>query len=195
MKESSILPYAPAVLALLKGVVSEEDSRDLWTNLIEYEEKLKQYFASIGIELLVYNSDGFAFLRQKGSEDDTKKLPQLIEKRSLSYSLTLLLVLLREKLLEMDNNLEANSRLILSKAQIKEMLFPFLKEGTNEAKFMDKIDSDINKLLEYGFVRKLKDDPERLEVKRIVKAKIPAEELNEIKNRLGEYGRTTGLFD
>jgi hypothetical protein len=195
MKDASnLLPYAGSILSLLKGIVYEDDNKDTWNNLIQYNEKITNYFANIGIDLFVYESEGYAFLKQTVF-DEGVKVPQLIEKRALSFPVTLLLVLLREKIFEWDNSMEGSSRLILSKTQIKDLLMPFISFGTNEVKAIDKIDPHINKLIDYGFLRKLKDDPNKLEVKRIIKSKITAEELNELKNKLETHARTTGLFD
>jgi hypothetical protein len=189
----NILPYAPAVLQLLRGIVYFEDNRDTWNLLIQYKEKINLYFQSIGIDLFVFESEGFAYLKQQKREEELK-LPQLIEKRSLSYPVTLLLILLRERLYEQEASIEGSVKLVLSRIQIKDLLLPFLPTNTNEAKVLDKIDPHINKLIEYGFLRKLKDDSNKFEVKRILKAKISMEELTEIKSKLENYARTSELF-
>ena len=189
----NILPYAPAVLQLLRGIVYFEDNRDTWNLLIQYKEKINLYFQSIGIDLFVFESEGFAYLKQQKREEELK-LPQLIEKRSLSYPVTLLLILLRERLYEQEASIEGSVKLVLSRIQIKDLLLTFLPTNTNEAKVLDKIDPHINKLIEYGFLRKLKDDSNKFEVKRILKAKISMEELTEIKSKLENYARTSELF-
>jgi len=189
----NILPYAPAVLQLLRGIVYFEDNRDTWNLLIQYKEKINLYFQSIGIDLFVFESEGFAYLKQQKREEELK-LPQLIEKRSLSYPVTLLLILLRERLYEQEASIEGSVKLVLSRIQIKDLILPFLPTNTNEAKVLDKIDPHINKLIEYGFLRKLKDDSNKFEVKRILKAKISMEELTEIKSKLENYARTSELF-
>jgi hypothetical protein len=189
----NILPYAPAILQLLRGIVYFEDNRDTWNLLIQYKEKINLYFQSIGIDLFVFESEGFAYLKQQKREEELK-LPQLIEKRSLSYPVTLLLILLRERLYEQEASIEGSVKLVLSRIQIKDLILPFLPTNTNEAKVLDKIDPHINKLIEYGFLRKLKDDTNKFEVKRILKAKISMEELTEIKSKLESYARTSELF-
>lgn len=188
------LPYASAILQLLRGIVYTEDNREIWNLLIQYKEKLNSYFQSIGIDLYIFESEGFAYLKQQKREEEEQKLPLLIEKRSLSYPVTLLLVLLRERLFEQEASIEGSVKLVLSRIQIKDLLLPFLPANTNEAKVLDKIDPHINKLIDYGFLRKMKDDPNKFEVKRILKAKISMEELTEIKLKLESYARTSDLF-
>ncbi len=97
--------------------------------------------------------------------------------------------MLVEKLIEFDATEGDSTRLIVDKDEIKEMLRIFLPEKTNEAKIVDNIDENINKLVKYGFLRKLKDTESKYEVKRILKAKVPAETLQEVKSKLEEYAK------
>lgn len=194
MKENiEVLPYAAPILLLLRGIVYSEDNRETWNLLIQYREKISLYFKGIGIDVFIFETEGFAYIKQQKKEEDFS-LPHLIEKRSLSYPVTLLLVLLRERLFEQETSVEGTVKLVLSRVQIKDLLLPFLPANTNEARVLDKIDPHINKLIEYGFLRKMKDDPNKLEVKRILKAKLSMDELLEIKEKLEQHARTTELF-
>jgi len=182
-------PYAPVIIKLLQGVIYNDD-KESWDNLIKYHVPIKEYFKVIGIDVLIYETEGFAFLKQKKFDEEQEiNLPNLIEKRQLSYPVTLLCVLLVEKLIEFDATDGDSTRLIVDKDEIKEMLRIFLPERTNEAKIIDNIDENINKLVKYGFLRKLNDTESKYEVKRILKAKIPAETLQEVKNKLEEYAK------
>lgn len=192
-EQAEILPYAAPILYLLRGIVYSEESRDVWNLLIQYRERINAYFRGIGIDVFIFEAEGFAYLKHQKKEEDFN-LPHLIEKRSLSYPVTLLLVLLRERLFEQETAVEGTVKLVLSRVQIKDLLLPFLPSNTNEAKVLDKIDPHINKLIEYGFLRKMKDDPNKLEVKRILKAKLSMEELLEIKVKLEQHARSTELF-
>ncbi len=190
MIETNVMnPYAPVIIKLLQGVIYNDD-KELWDNLIKYHVPIKEYFKVIGIDVLIYETEGFAFLKQKRfDEGQETNLPNLIEKRQLSYPVTLLCVLLVEKLIEFDATEGDSTRLIIDKDEIKEMLRIFLPEKTNEAKLIDNIDENINKLVKYGFLRKLNDTESKYEVKRILKAKVPAETLQEEKNKLEEYAK------
>ena len=182
-------PYAPVIIKLLQGVIYNDD-KESWDNLIKYHVPIKEYFKVIGIDVLIYETEGFAFLKQKKFDEEQEiNLPNLIEKRQLSYPVTLLCVLLVEKLIEFDATDGDSTRLIVDKDEIKEMLRIFLPERTNEAKLIDNIDENINKLVKYGFLRKLNNTESKYEVKRILKAKIPAETLQEVKNKLEEYAK------
>ncbi|MCP5502350.1 MAG: DUF4194 domain-containing protein [Leptospiraceae bacterium] len=183
------LRYAAAVLKLLKGVVYEEE-KEIWNIIIEDREALKDYFHKIGLKVLIFESDGYAFLSQDEPEEGSL-FPLLVERRQLSYPVTLLLALLRNRFAEMEAN-STDARLVLNKKEIKEMLVSFLPEDRNEAKRFDKIDVHINKLIDYGFLRKLKNESDRYEVKNIIKAKINADILSEILQKLEEHARNLG---
>lgn len=182
-------PYAPVIIKLLQGVIYNDD-KESWDNLVKYHVTIKEYFKVIGIDVLIYETEGFAFLKQKQFDEGQEiNLPNLIEKRQLSYPVTLLCVLLVEKLIEFDATEGESTRLIVDKDEIKEMLRIFLPEKTNEAKLIDNMDENINKLVKYGFLRKLNDTESKYEVKRILKAKVPAETLQEVKSKLEEYAK------
>ncbi|MBI3352771.1 MAG: DUF4194 domain-containing protein [Nitrospirae bacterium] len=188
MMEQNIPIYAPALIRLLQGVIYHDD-KALWDSLINCQNEVKAYFSVIGVRVHINESEGFAFLEQKKFEEGPgMALPKLVDKRPLSYPVTLLCVLLVERLIEFDTMGGGDStRLILDGEEIKEMVRVFLPANFNEAKLIDRIDTDINKLVEYGFLRRLAHSENKYEVKRILKAKISAETLNEIKSRLQEY--------
>jgi hypothetical protein len=189
IETNAMNPYAPVIIKLLQGVIYNDD-KESWDNLIKYHVPIKEYFKVIAIDVLIYETEGFAFLKQKKFDDgEENNLPNLIDKRQLSYPVTLLCVLLVEKLIEFDATKGDSTRLIVDKDEIKEMLRLFLPEKTNEAKLIDNIDENINKLVKYGFLRKLNDTESKYEVKRILKAKVPAETLQEVKSKLEEYAK------
>lgn len=190
MTDNNIIPpYAPVIIKLLQGVVYNDD-RDAWDGLINFQLQVNEYFETIGVALEVHESEGFAFLRQKRYEEEPAvKIPDLVVKRQLNYPVSLLCVLLVERLIEFDVSGGDSTRLIMAREEIKEMLRLFLPEGSNEAKIIDSIDTHINKLVEYGFLRPLSSGEDKFEVKRILKAKVPADTLLEIKHKLEEYAK------
>lgn len=69
--------------------------------------------------------EGYAFLRSRpdleAEDEDAVAVPRLVPRRSLSFPVSLLLALLRRKLLEADAT-DAEPRLMIGRAQIVEML-------------------------------------------------------------------------
>lgn len=177
------LPYAAAVLKLLKGPVNYDIDPKEWDQLSTYQADIKKYFDKIGLNLIVDNDDGFAYLYQPSGDDDLG-LPRITRRIPLPFDITLLLVLLREKLTEQaidDRNL-AN---LLKKEELYELLNPFYPKTQNEALQFREYDRIISRVVELGFLRKIeKEKTEFFQIEKIIKVRIRAEELNSIKARL-----------
>ncbi|MCU7858486.1 MAG: DUF4194 domain-containing protein, partial [Candidatus Thiodiazotropha sp. (ex Lucinoma kastoroae)] len=77
--------------------------------------------------------------------------------------------------------------LILSRDEIVELLRVFLPAGSNEARLIKQIDSHINKIIDSGFIRRLRGTENQFEVRRILKAFVDAQWLTEFDQRLEEY--------
>ncbi len=178
---------SPLLIQLLKGVLYLDRNPELWSDLLRYMGPVREYFALIGLEVFVDESEGYAFLRQlEIADDETAVLPRLIQRRQLSYPVSLLLVLLRKKLVELDAG-GSETRLILSRDQIIEMVRVFLAETSNEAKLVTAIDRHINKLVDFGFLRRLKGDEGRFEVHRIIRALVDGQWLADFSAHLQQY--------
>jgi len=95
-------------------------------------------------------------------------------------------VLLRRKLAEFDAD-GGEARLILDGAQIAEMARMFLADAANEAKLMDRVETDVKKIVEMGFLRRLRGSEDRYEVRRMLKSFVDAQWLAEFEKRLAEY--------
>jgi hypothetical protein len=68
-----------------------------------------------------------------------------------------------------------------------EMIMIFLPESSNEAKVVDSIDRHINRLCEYGFLRRLKGEENRYELHRIIKALVDGDWLSDFNEHLKGY--------
>lgn len=183
------------LIALFKGVLYQEDDPALWQGLLELQSRVRDYLGVLGLQLLLDEAEGYAYLRQRQEEDEAAPgptaLPRLIARRQLSYPVSLLLALLRKRLAEFDAS-SGEARLILSREQIADLLRLFLAEGSNEAKLADRIDAHIAKVVELGFLRRLRGKDEQFEVRRILKAYVDAQWLNEFDQRLRDYSLQGG---
>jgi hypothetical protein len=63
----------------------------------------------------------------------------------------------------------------------------FLPDTVNQAKLIDRVDSQINRVVEMGFLRRLAGREERFEVRRILKAFVDAQWLGEFDRNLAAY--------
>jgi len=193
------------VVSLLKGVVYRENDERLWGGLLGLQARTRDYVAVLGLELVLDEAEGYAFLRSRSrEEDDEDKRPRLVARRQLSFPVSLLLALLRKKLAEFDAG-GNDTRLVLSCDEIVELIRVFLPGGSNEARLVDQIETHVNKVVDLGFLRRLKPgaaggQSAAYEVRRILKAFVDAQWLADFDSRLETYrlhlaGKTGGSLD
>ncbi len=182
---SSERRFSLTLIALMKGVLYQDRDPGQWQDLLDHQARLRDHLAPLGLSLMLDEAEGYAYLSQR-SNDDENPLPRLVRRQPLSYPVSLLLALLRKKLAEQDAEGD-ELRLILSLEQIQEMLALFLADTSNEARLLDRLDGHINKVVELGFLRRLKGEPPRYEVRRLLKSFVDAQWLAEFEQRLAEY--------
>jgi hypothetical protein len=174
------------LVALMKGVMDRENDLARWQSLLDLQIRVRDHVAILGLELILDEAEGYAYLRQRPVQGGEEELPRLVPRRQLGYQVSLLLVLLRKKLAEFDAT-SGESRLILSRDGIIEMMRLFLPDTTNQARLMDRVDAHINRLMEMGFLRRLRGTDHQYEVRRILKAFVNAQWLSELDERLSVY--------
>ena len=191
--ENKIADYASVIIKLLRGVLYDEsDNSKIWNDLLRFQKPVREYFAKIGIELHLDESEGYAFLKQK-YEEDKNELPRLVNRKPVSYEVSLLCVILREVLDEFDINNTDSRHCFITNQEIKEKIEMFFKDKSDKVKLLKNFDTYINKAVELGYLKITKesssiDKGEVLyEVRRILKAKISCEKLEEIKERMRSY--------
>jgi len=183
------------LISLLKGVIYQEGDAGIWNALLNLQARVRDYVAVLGLELVLDEAEGYAFLKARSeSEDDSEaKLPRLMVRRQLTFPVSLLLALLRKKLAEFDAS-GGDTRLVLTRDQLVELVRVFLPDSSNEAKLIDQIETHLNKIVELGFLRKLKvgaGQPAAFEVRRIIKAFVDAQWLSDFDMRLAAYQAQT----
>jgi len=198
MEDQQALPpgrgdLSTVAIALLKGVMYRDGNERLWAALIELQAHVRDYVSVLGLELVVDEAEGYAFAKSRAEYDDEvdanrPKVPRLIARRPLSFPVSLLLALLRKKLAEWDAG-GGDTRLVLAREEIVELVRVFLPTSTNEARLVDQIDTHINKIVELGFLRRMKNTsgPPTFEVRRILKAFVDAQWLLDFDARLAGY--------
>ena len=172
-------PYAAAVRQLLKGVVYYDDDPKVWSQIRTYTVPLREYLHKIGLILYLDEGIGFAYLAEESGTDDNKnELPPITMKRQLSFSVTLLLVLLRERLEEHTSREVEYPDLRLSYDDIQDMLSVFMGEHPDARRIQSITSNAINRAVDYGFLKKL--DRYYL-VRPVLRAKINIDALQSIK--------------
>jgi hypothetical protein len=185
------------VVPLLRGVLYREDDSGEWGALLQLQARVRDYVAVLALELVVDEAEGYAFLRSlPQSIEGAPKLPRLVRRQPLSFQVSLLLALLRKKLAEFDAS-GGDTRLILTRSAVVELVRVFLPAGSNESRLIDQIETQLNKVIELGFVRRLKAQSDGasarpmqepvFEVRRILKAFVDAQWLADFDQRLAAY--------
>ncbi|MGA9832236.1 MAG: DUF4194 domain-containing protein [Trebonia sp.] len=176
-----------SVVQLMKGAVYRDTHDKAWQQLLQLQPQVRDYVEVLGLQVVIDEAEGYAFLRQRpADEDDSNQIPRLVPRRSLSFHVSLLLALLRKKLAEFDAQ-SGDTRLMLTRAQIAEMLRVFLPATSNEARLLDQIDTHINKAVDLGFLRAAKSAEPVFEVRRILKAFVDGQWLADFDAKLAEY--------
>ncbi|MGA9991668.1 MAG: DUF4194 domain-containing protein [Thiobacillaceae bacterium] len=195
---------SPLLVHLLKGVLYREDDERLWASLLRLQARVREQAAVLLLDLVLDEAEGYAFLKSRPDQEESEggpHAPRLVARRPLSYQVSLMLALLRKRMAEFDAG-GGDIRLVLSRDEIAELMRVFLPDGTNEARLVDQVDATISKVVDLGFLRRLKpatgsgqkvgQDRGHYEVRRILKAFVDAQWLAEFDARLEVY--RTALF-
>lgn len=184
MRSETEIAVSTSVITLMRGVVYRETHEAVWATLLRNGAPVRDHFALIGVDVVVDEVEGYAYLSARDDADD--ELPRLVNRRSLSYPVSLLLVLLRKRMVEWEST-SNEPRLILTRDQIGEMLSLFLADTPNQARQLDQIDTTIKKVADLGFLRALRGQRATFEVRRILKAYVDAQTLADFAAKLDDY--------
>jgi hypothetical protein len=205
-KQDKNAAFSAVLIKLLQGFVVS-DEKKYWESLLIYQEAIRQYFSTIGLQLHLSTDDGYAFLKagppssgkdgtadattegfveegeatDDSTEENVNLLPSLVRRSPLSFDVSLVCVLLREALEQFDSKVTDDHRLVLHRTDIYDLLRIFYEEKTDETKQIKRFDGLINRVIELGFLKELKGNQNSFEVRRMIKAQFDAEKLSEIK--------------
>lgn len=175
----------PAV-RLLQGVLYSEEER-IWTILLNSRSQLETYFARIGLSVVVDEPEGYAYVRQWDEDERPEaydEVPRLIRRTTLGYAPTLLAVLLRDEFRRFEEDDLHNERCVIETDALFEQWRVFFSSQHDEVKQRKELLSALRKLEELSFVRQFSENPQSWEVRRVLKARLPAHELEELKRQL-----------
>ena len=180
-------PASSFVKAHLHGGPLYLEDGALWETLLHDEAEIADYFRQIGLELIVDAPEGFAFLRQLEPRAD-ERVPRLVRRAKLTYDATLLLVCLRDELNRFDTQTADQTVLRRTRRELQELVAGFLRESNNQVRDLKSVDAAIEQLRGLGFIKAVgASAPDTFEVRRIIKARFGAGELEAVKERLTRY--------
>jgi hypothetical protein len=184
-----ILPYTPVFIRLLKGPV-EYLEKTAWEQLLQYQTELTKFLQQMGLILVLEKEDGYAYLEQtKLDEEDT--VVGWVRRIQLGYEESILLVLLRDMMAEFEVGEASTRELIKKRREIKEYAELFFKENPSRVKFIRDLDRLIDRVEELDFLEKVETsdlpDEHKFRVKKIIKARVDNELLENFKQQLIEH--------
>ena len=180
--------WSVAAVRLLQGAVYSDDNA--WDLVLRFQSPLNDYFARIGLLLVVDEPEGLAFVRQLAEDEATDGyvgLPRLFRRTRLGYDTTLLCVLLREHLRRFEEEDLDNRRCIVDQSELLGSWKSFFPQGEDEVRLQKSLDSAFRKLEGLKFVSRFGSSAGSWEVRRILKARLPVAELEKLKEQLAAH--------
>ena len=177
--------WSVAAVRLLQGVAYHDDEV-IWNQILNHRSTLETYFGRIGLQLIVDHPDGFAYLKQLTAEElprEYEGMPRLTRNTPLSYGASLLCVLLREELRRFEDEEVQNERCVIAAAELHEQWKMFFPPAGDDVKHRRDLDRHLRTLDELKFVRKVNENPEEWEIRRILKARVTAADLESLKEQ------------
>ncbi|HVW61080.1 MAG TPA: DUF4194 domain-containing protein [Puia sp.] len=185
----AILPYTPVLIKLLKGPV-EYLEKGAWEQLLQYQVELTRFLQQLGLVLVLEKDDGYAYLEQMRL-DEEESVAGWVRRVQLGYEESILLVLLRDMMAEFEVGDAGARELIKKRREIKEYAELFFKENPSRVKFIRDLDRLIDRVEELDFIEKVEQadlsDEEKFRIKKIIKARVDHEILENFKNQLTQY--------
>lgn len=184
---NEVQPYSKAIVLLLKKTV--ENNSPEWNNILAFRGDIQKYLSVIGLELVLKEEEGFAYVKQIVMEDDTTL--SLVQRRQLSYEVSIILIVLRQMLEDFDNNptdTHSTERFV-SANEIKDEVRLFLPEKYNKVKLEKELDTHIRNVEKLGFLEEVRSNGNdtRYRIHHIIKEKVTLDDLDLFKQKLEEY--------
>ncbi|GAA4561164.1 DUF4194 domain-containing protein [Streptomyces collinus] len=180
----------PVVNLLKAGVLYQSDAPGVWDQILAHQAAIGDYLAVLGLHLVIDPAEGYAFARQRDPDtrDDGASVPRLVTRHRLSFAVSLMLVLLRGRLADSDAT-SSDTRLLLSRDDLVDMVRGFLPPRSNEAQLVDQIEIHIKKLCDLKVLRATKQAG-WYEVRRHLKTLVDAQVLGDYHDLLATYRDT-----
>lgn len=175
-----------AVVPLLRGIVHAEEQAAAWEALLRLGPEVRDHLRPLGLTVAVDEPEGYAYVVPVEPDEGDAEIPRLVARRQLSYRVSLLLALLRRRLLELDSQGD-ETRLVITRDDAVELVRTYHPLRAQEAKLTDAVEADLNKIVDLGFLRRMRGQAHTFEVRRVLKAFVDAQWLADFDARLADY--------
>lgn len=187
--DNNVKPYSKLIVALLKGIV-EDSNKSKWEDILFYKNEIRAYVGQIGLDLVLKEDDGYAFLRQIELNDGSTI--GIMSRRKMSFGASVILVILRQILEDFEKDIDSfnTSEKYISEDKLKEEIEDFLPKDYDLVKFYSTLKGDIQRIFELGFLKKTTaDNGETIYIiHKIIKEKVTIDVLLQFKQNLENYG-------
>lgn len=179
--------WSGVAVRLLQGVLYHDDSEANWDILLRNVTPISDYFAKLGLLLVVDEADAMAYLRQFDEEEwpsDYPEIPRLFRRQPLTYETTLLCVLLRDELRRFEEQEVFSDRCIIAQSDLLSIWQAFFPAEQDTVKLNRQLGTALRRLEDMKFVKQFEKEPPTWEVRRIIKARVPLEDLERLRQSL-----------
>jgi len=158
-----------------------------WQELLSHQTLISDYVSVIGLELVIDEREGYAYIRQELEADDPLTL---IPRHPLTFEQSLACVLLRRWADE--PRLDTEGPLRFSTAEFQEQVALVFRDNPDGARQYRKLDTQLGQLAKLGLLRQADDDRDGnavYELLPIIKARVTPQNLDDFYAQLQTYGR------
>lgn len=196
-----LVPPGALMVFLLKNYIDREDDKQLFESLVRQEREVEEFCRRLFLRLVVDHESGYAYVRSLTEEElpqnAGQRPPLLLTKRALPFYDSMVLILLRQRLLEFELSGQFG-RLVLERSEILTMVKTFVHNVNNDKRLDDNLNKAIDNLCSLGLLGKNKSaaasstkkadrNMERIEVKRIISVIVTPEILKQADEILASY--------
>ena len=196
-----LVPPGALMVFLLKNYIDREDDKQLFESLVRQEREVEEFCRRLFLRLVVDHESGYAYVRSLTEEELPQNVgqrpPQLLTKRALPFYDSMVLILLRQRLLEFELSGQFG-RLVLERSEILTMVKTFVHNVNNDKRLDDNLNKAIDNLCSLGLLGKNKSaaasstkkadrNMERIEVRRIISVIVTPEILKQADEILASY--------
>ena len=73
------------LINLMKGIVYKQQQPRLWQSMLNLQNTITDHLIVLGLQLIVDENEGYAYLTQQEETEDNKDVPNIIAQRPLSF--------------------------------------------------------------------------------------------------------------
>jgi len=186
--QENIKPYSKAIVKLLKRTIDKDDT--VWEDILFYQTEIQEYISKIGLELIIKENDGYAFLKQFEIDNDNNTIG-IASRRQVGFETSIVLVILRQIIEEFESDptdFQVTDKFI-TESELKEQISFFLPEKYNKVKFLKQLDNYIKNVIKLGYLKESGTNlnEKKYKIHKIIKEKVTLDTLNEFKENLKQY--------